>query len=342
MTDISASIQKIRQEQGEGILILGHHYQRPAVLKHADAIGDSLELAKRAAVETDATRIVFCGVHFMAESADILTGPTQTVFMPEPDAGCPMAEMASDTQMRSAWGALNERGGGEWLPVVYVNSSAAIKALCGEWGGSTCTSSNASRVFEWVLSQGKRVFFLPDEHLGVNTARDLGINADDVNVFDPLAEDGDLSDEQMKRTRIMTWKGYCHVHTAFHPNDVERARNQYPDAKIIVHPETPAEVVSICDAHGSTSQIIKYVEDAMRGDRIFIGTEANLVQRLAKEHEGRVEIEMLSHSLCPNMYMTTEESLLGILHSWSAGNEIHVEKDIADKARSALERMLSI
>jgi quinolinate synthase len=342
MSDVSASIGSVRKELGHRLLVLGHHYQRQEVLQHADVIGDSLELAKRAAAEKEAASIVFCGVHFMAESADILTDKAQTVYMPEPDAGCPMAEMASETQVRRAWDAINEWGGGDWLPVVYVNSSAAIKALCGEWGGSTCTSSNACKVFDWVLSQGKRVFFLPDEHLGVNTAHDLNIEQEYVRVFDPSSENGGLTIEQMTQTNILVWKGYCHVHTAFTVADVERVRNGHPDAKIIVHPETPAEVVSLCDAHGSTSQIIKYVEAAPDGETIFIGTEANLVQRLAQEHEGRVTIEMLSHSLCPNMYMTTEESLLTVLEAWLPANEIHVEEEIANRARSALKRMLTI
>lgn len=340
--DVAKSIEQIRKQHGKELLVLGHHYQRPAVLAHTDAIGDSLELARRAASEKKATKIVFCGVHFMAESADILTGPGQTVYMPEPDAGCPMADMASESQVMAAWEALQRRGGGDWLPVVYVNSSAAIKALCGEWGGSTCTSSNAGKIFNWVLCQGKRVFFLPDEHLGVNTAHDLEITEEEIRVFDPSMEHGGLTTDELEQAKVIAWKGHCHVHTTFGINDVRHVRDQFPAAKIIVHPETPRQVVEMSDAHGSTSQIIKYVEAANSGSIIFVGTEAHLVERLAREHEGRVTVKMLSHSICPNMYMTTEESLLAVLEGWSPENAIHVEKKTADRARSALERMLTI
>lgn len=340
MTEAGQKIERLRAEWGKRLLILGHHYQRQAVLLHADAIGDSLELARRAAREKAAERIIFCGVHFMAESADILTADYQTIHMPEPEAGCPMAEMADETQVQTAWDILQERGGGDWLPVVYVNSTAAIKAFCGRRGGSACTSSNACKVFDWVFSQGKRVFFLPDEHLGVNTACDLGITGEKVAVFDPARKGGGLPESALTSATVLAWKGYCHVHTAFTTAHIKAVRERLPDAKIIVHPETPKEVVELADAHGSTSQIIKYVENAADGATVVIGTEVNLVERLAREHAGRVNVKVLSHSICPNMFMTTEESVLAVLENWPASNEIHVPEAYADDARKALDRML--
>ncbi len=339
---ISSQIDVIRKEFGSNVLVLGHHYQRQEVLDHADATGDSLELARRAADETKATRIVFCGVRFMAESADILTNGQQTIYMPEPEAGCPMADMADVAQVQGACDALESASGGDWLPVVYVNSSAAIKALCGAWGGSTCTSSNADKVFEWVLSQGKRVFFLPDEHLGVNTACKLGIPDRDVVVFDPALDGGGLTATQIKEAKVVVWKGYCHVHTNFTAANVQTVRQKWPEAKIIVHPETPREVTALTDAQGSTSQIITYVAAAPEGSVVVIGTETNLVDRLAREHAGRITVRSLAQSICPNMYMTTEESLLEILQTWDGANEVHVHEEIAQDARAALQRMLSL
>jgi len=341
MKEISNEIDEIRRKWGKKLLILGHHYQRPAVLRHADELGDSLELSRKAASHPEAERIVFCGVKFMAESADILTGPGQTVYMPDMSAGCPMANMADAQEMRSAWRTMEENGGG-WLPVIYVNSSAEIKSCCGELGGSTCTSSNAAKVFKWVFSQGKKVFFLPDEHLGVNTAHDMGTGDDGILVYDPRKNNGGLEAGQIAKAKVIVWKGFCLVHTAFRPEHVVEARKRYPGAKVIVHPETPKDVVRICDAHGSTSQIIKYVEAAPAGSTIIIGTELNLVDRLASEQNGRVTVKALAPSVCANMAKTNEANLLELLKEWPARNEIHVPEPVAENARKALKTMLNL
>ncbi|MDD4872033.1 MAG: quinolinate synthase NadA [Kiritimatiellae bacterium] len=341
MKEIVQEINDIRRQWGKKLLILGHHYQRPSVLCHADELGDSLELSRKAASHSEAERIVFCGVKFMAESADILTNRNQTVYMPDISAGCPMANMADADEMTESWKML-ESHGGEWLPVVYVNSSAEIKACCGKWGGSTCTSSNASKVFKWVFAQGKKVFFLPDEHLGINTAYDMGIPDNEVLLYDPGKQNGGIRTEELARAKVIVWKGFCLVHVAFKPEHVIEARKKFPDAKIIVHPETPREVVRMCDAHGSTSQIIKYVEAAAAGSTIIVGTELNLVDRLAAEQKCRVTVKALSSSVCANMAKTNANNLLALLKEWPARNEVHVPESVAVDARKSLTTMLNL
>jgi quinolinate synthase len=341
MSDISQQIEKIRTEWGRRLLILGHHYQRSSVVAHADETGDSLELARKAAANSEVERIVFCGVHFMAESADILSQPEQTVYMPEYGAGCPMADMGDADAMETAWNDLSERGN-DWLPVVYVNSTAEVKAVCGRHGGSCCTSSNAARVFQWVFDQGKKVLFLPDEHLGANSAHDLGVPDDEVAIYDPRKNKGGLSDEQIDKARVVVWKGFCIVHQAFTVDQIKLVREKMPDAKIIVHPESPKEAVRLCDAHGSTAQIIDYVNAAQDGETIVIGTEFNLVQRLAEQHKDRLDIKALKASVCANMAKTTERNLLALLQGWDESSIIHVDGHVASEAKLSLERMLSI
>jgi quinolinate synthase len=341
MTSISQEIEALRQQWGKRLLILGHYYQTDEVLKHADSVGDSLELARRAAAEKDAERIVFCGVHFMAESACILAGPHQAVYMPDTRAGCPMADMAGESQVRAAWAALDGARNG-WLPVVYVNSTAGVKALCGEWGGSTCTSANAAKILQWVFSQGRRVLFIPDQFLARNTAHDMGISDDRVALYDPYREGGGLSKSELDNAAVLAWNGFCHVHTAFNVEHVQQIRQRWPGAKIVVHPETPTRVLRLTDARGSTSQIIKYVDGLPDGTTVFIGTEAHLVERLAKKHEGRLTVRVLFRSVCPNMEKTTEEKLLFLLRDWREKNRIRVPADIAAHARTALERMLTL
>lgn len=335
-------IEAIRKELGPRLMILGHLYQRSSVIAHADVTGDSLELSRKAAQQRQAERIVFCGVRFMAESADILTSPSQAVYMPDTSAGCPMANMAGVEAMQAAWTRLQEHDRDRWLPVVYVNSTADIKALCGRLGGSTCTSSNASDVFKWAFGQGKRIFFLPDEHLGWNTAHDMGIPDTEVAVYDPRKEGGGIAGADIRRARIVVWKGFCLVHTAFTTEHVRRVREKFPEAKIIVHPETPKEVIRRVDAHGSTSQICRYVEQAPDGSTVVVGTEQNLVERLAAKHQGRVKVLALSPSVCANMAKTNEENLLAVLERWPERNRIAVPPDVATEARLALERMLAI
>ncbi len=341
MNAVEQEIKAIRNEWGSRLLILGHHYQRSSVIAHVDESGDSLELARKAAARPDAERIVFCGVHFMAESADMLSGSEQTVFMPETGAGCPMADMADADRMECALEELRALSD-DWLPVVYVNSSAAIKAICGRHGGSCCTSSNAAKVFSWVFEQGKRVLFLPDEHLGANTAHDLGVPDEAVAVYDPGQPLGGLSDAEIAAARVIVWKGFCIVHQSFGIDQVQKVREQLPQAQIIIHPEAPKEVVRICDAHGSTAQIINYVNEAKDGATIVIGTELNLVQRLAEKHNGRLTIKALKPSVCANMAKTNEANLLSLLQTWPKEREIHVSSDIADDARVSLERMLAL
>lgn len=337
---VSRAIEDIRKDFGRRLLILGHYYQRDEVLRHADVAGDSLELSRRAAEVSTAERIVFCGVHFMAESAVILAGDAQAVFMPDVAAGCPMADMAPLRQVAKAWADLQARGGG-FLPVVYVNSSAAIKAFCGREGGSACTSSNAAKVFQWGLAQGRRVFFLPDEHLGANTAHDLGLPDDAVAVYDPGLEGGGLAARDFDRVRVLVWAGYCHVHS-FTVGDIEAARRQYPAAKIIVHPETPAAAARLADAHGSTSQIIRYVESQAEGTTIVVGTELHLVERLAHMHQGRRRIVSLRPSACRNMALTSEAKLLSLLEGWPEANRVAVAPGLKSDARLALGRMLAV
>lgn len=342
MSETGAKIEAIRQEWGERLLILGHHYERSSVVAHADAAGDSLELARKSAKRPEAERIVFCGVHFMAESADMLSGDTQTVYMPATGAGCPMADMADASAMEAAWQTLQDSPGDEWLPVVYVNSSAAIKALCGRQGGSCCTSSNAAAIFQWVFDQGKRIFFLPDEHLGANTAHDLGVPDNAVAVYNPRLPQGGLTDAALRSARVVIWKGFCIVHQAFSPAQIKKVREVLPKAKIIVHPEAPKEIVRLCDAHGSTAQIIDYVNAAEAGDTVVIGTELNLVQRLAERHRGRVTVKALTPSVCANMAKTNTDNLLTVLQTWPKSHAIHVDPTVAHDARLALERMLGV
>lgn len=333
-------ISQIKSKWGGKLCILGHYYQKDAVLVHADVTGDSLELARKAAAAKQAEKIVFCGVHFMAESAVILAGESQAVYMPDPNAGCPMADMAPLREVVKAWDDLSQLGNG-WLPVVYVNSSAAIKAFCGEHGGATCTSSNAAKVFQWAFRQGKRILFIPDEHLGTNTALALGLLEDSVCVYDPGKQLGGLDEKRIATAKVLVWKGYCHVHM-FSPADLEKARAEHPGAKIIVHPETPRNVARHADALGSTSQIIKYVGQAEDGATIIVGTELNLVKRLAALHKGRVAVYPLRPSACRNMALTTEEKLLSLIENWPKENEVRVVLALKAGAALALKRMLEI
>ena len=341
MENISEQIIDIKKEWGDRLLILAHHYQRSAVVKHADESGDSLELARKASQYEKAERIVFCGVKFMAESADVLSGANQTVYMPETGAGCPMADMATAEQMEDAITYLNQVVT-NWRPIVYVNSSAEVKSCCGKYGGSTCTSSNAERIFKWALDKGERILFLPDEHLGYNSAHDLGVSDEEIAVYNPRKDNGGLSEEEIKTAKVIVWKGFCIVHQAFTIAHVEKVRELLPEAKIIVHPESPKEVVRICDAHGSTAQIIDYVNNAPDGTTVIIGTELNLVQRLADQQKGRVFVKALVPSICANMAKTNEANLLHTLQSWPEHQQVTVASNIADDARTSLETMLSL
>jgi quinolinate synthase len=335
-------IRRIKARWGEKLVLLVHHYQRQEIVSVADRVGDSYELAKAAGGIATARTIVFCGVRFMAEAAEVLRRDEQRVVHPVPEAGCPMADMAPADQVQEAWDSIaSGKDKSDVMPIVYMNSSAALKALVGRWGGCVCTSSNAKKAFDWALSQRASVFFFPDEHLGRNTARALRIKPDQMALFDPSLPDGGLTGEQRRRARVLLWKGYCHVHTAFTVADVEKARAEHPDAKILVHPECAEEVVKIADGSGSTSFLVKAVGEAPPGSTWVIGTEINLVSRLASSHPDRTVVP-LRRSLCPNMFRTSPERLLAVLKHLEDAEPVTLPAEIKEGARLSLDRMLSL
>ena len=346
-TAVVQAIGRRKAELADQLLILGHHYQQEAVYQFADVTGDSLKLARQAAEARERKYIVFCGVHFMAESADILTSDEQIVILPDLRAGCPMAEMASPDDVQWAWEELAEAvGDARVLPITYVNSSAAVKAFVGRRGGAVCTSSNARRVLEWALARGDKVFFLPDEHLGRNTAYDLGIAEDEVVLWRRRLPLGGNTAEALRRARVLLWDGYCTVHMQFRPAHVRQWRERNPQINIIVHPECRHEVVRLADHAGSTETIIATVRDAPAGSAWAIGTEINLVERLARRFADK-EIHSLSpfQCLCSTMYRIKPGYLLWVLDNLAEGrvvNQIAVDRETAAAARLALDRMLEI
>lgn len=343
--DESLLIERIHEKKRSlenEIVILVHHYQKPEIVQFADHIGDSLELARLSSVNKTARFIVFCGVHFMAESASILSDSNQTVILPDLDAGCPLADSARIDQVQEAWATLRKICPGETiLPVTYVNSDAELKAFTGRNEGSVCTSTNAAVVFDWAVKNASKVFFFPDEHLGRNTARSRGFQGEDVIVWDPNIENGGNTPESIRRARVVLWNGYCHVHTWFVPEHVRKIRQDDPDAKIIVHPECKEEIVRLADASGSTSFIVNFVQNAPSGSRIVIGTEIHLVKRLAEENPDKTVYE-LSRSLCPNMYKIGLDDLLYALDFLGKVNVIKVDDDVKRYSKAALERMLRL
>lgn len=323
------------------LLILTHHYQRKEIVGVGDYRGDSFGLSQKAAANK-ARHIVFCGVHFMAESAAILARPHQTVQIPDVTAGCLMADMVALEAVQLAWEELAEViSVSSLIPIVYMNSEAALKAFCGQRGGLVCTSSNALAALRWGLSQGEKVFFFPDQHLGRNAACRLGLTPRDLAVWDPEAPLGGHRPEDLRRARLILWNGYCHVHTRFRAEHVSAMREAYPGALVVVHPECPAEVVALADASGSTGFIVKYVQEAPPGSTIIIGTEINLVHRLALEYPDRQVLD-LSYSLCPNMFKITLEKLLETLDHPGEWNVVTVPPEVKENARMALDRMLAL
>ncbi len=344
--EIFAGITARKRELGEKMLILGHHYQHEDVFQFADMTGDSLKLSAEAAKAGKARYIVFCGVYFMAEAADILTSDKQIVLMPDLAAGCPMADMAVPDEVERAWQELNAVTAAEIVPVTYVNSSARIKAFVGERGGSVCTSSNGERVLNWALEKGDKVFFFPDEHLGRNSARALRLNDEEVVLWQRGSPLGGNSEEQLAAARVILWNGFCHVHMEFSAAQVRSRRQKVPGIKIIIHPESRSEAVREADYYGSTEGIIAAVEKSPPGSVWAIGTEANLVKRLRRQHTDK-QIYLLADSecLCPDMADITPEKLLLVLDNLAEGkivNQVKVPDDIALKARLALDRMLKI
>lgn len=336
-----------KKELGQQLLVLCHHYQQDAVYRFADMTGDSLKLAKYAAGARERRYIVFCGVHFMAESADILTSAEQIVILPDLRAGCPMADMATLDEVEWAWEEIGRIVAAERIvPVTYVNSSARIKAFVGKHGGSVCTSSNAERVLTWALGRGERVFFFPDEHLGRNSAYALGIREEEIALWQRSKPLGGNSPERLKKARILLWDGYCTVHMLFSAAHVRMWREKDPEVQIIVHPECRHEVVKGADLYGSTETIIKTVSSSPAGSHWAVGTEINLVNRLQAQHPDK-QIHSLSpfQCLCSTMYRIKPAYLLWVLDNLTAGrvvNRITVDPQTAQLARIALDRMLEI
>ncbi|HET9517155.1 MAG TPA: quinolinate synthase NadA [Actinoplanes sp.] len=333
---------------GDRVFVLGHHYQRDEVIQFADVTGDSFKLAREAAARPEAEFIVFCGVHFMAESADILTGAQQQVVLPDLAAGCSMADMAVLGQVETAWDHFTDLGiAGDVVPVTYMNSSADIKGFVGRNRGTVCTSSNAKRALDWAFEQGEKVFFLPDQHLGRNTAvRDLGLSLDDCVLWDPHKPHGGLTDEQLRAAKMILWRGHCSVHGRFTLDSVKEIRERVPGVNVLVHPECRYEVVEAADLVGSTEYIIKALDAAPAGSAWAIGTELNLVRRLALAHSDK-QVMFLEKNVCycstmnridlPHLVWALEELVAG-----RVPNVITVDPDTAHHARVALDQMLAL
>jgi quinolinate synthase len=346
---MDARIAAARRALGTTTILLGHHYQRDEVIRFADFTGDSYKLSKVAA-ETDARYIVFCGVHFMAESADVLGREGQQVILPDLHAGCSMADMAEIGQVETCWETLLRSGiaADDILPLTYMNSSAAIKAFCGERGGLVCTSSNARAAFEWAFARAKKILFLPDQHLGRNTGHAMGIPLSEMVVYDPWQLNGGLTPEYLQAARVVLWKGHCSVHQRFLPEHVDTVRAKYPGIQVIVHPECRLDVCEKADAMGSTERLIKVVEDAPAGTSFAVGTEIHLVHRLAQRFAplGKKIITLDDTGcLCTTMYRISPQHLAWALENLIEGrvvNRIQVRDDVKRWARVALDRMLEI
>lgn len=337
-----------RAALGGKAMILGHHYQRDEVINFADIRGDSFKLAQAAADNTEAEFIFFCGVHFMAESADILTTLNQKVILPDLSAGCSMADMATANQVEDCWQVLNRLGiAKKTIPITYMNSSAAIKAFTGKNHGSVCTSSNAARAMKWAFEKGEKVLFLPDQHLGRNTAvLSLGLSINDCVLYNPWKPNGGLTDEQLTNAKVILWRGHCSVHGRFTVKNIDDARNQVPGIKILVHPECQHEVVINADVVGSTEMIIKTVKESAPGSKWAIGTELNLVQRLANENLDK-QVVFLDKTICycSTMNRIDLPHLVWSMESLVDGrvvNQIKVESENARYAKVALEQMLAL
>lgn len=348
MDEAGERIEAARAKLGSRLMILGHHYQRDEIIRHADVRGDSYKLAKDAQSRPDAEFIVFCGVHFMAESADILTHERQRVILPNLAAGCSMADMANQFQVRSAWKQLAQvTDVSKIVPITYVNSSAAIKAFVGEHGGACCTSSNATEVLQWAMKRGEKILFLPDQHLGRNTGVKLGFDPEtQMALWDPFKPLGGNTAEKVASSKFLLWKGHCSVHSRFTVDQIIKARASHPEVNILVHPECDIEVVRMSDYNGSTEMIIKTLANATSGSTWAIGTEINLVNRLATEMPDK-NIFCLDPQICPcsTMYRIHPSFLCWVLENLVEGevvNEIRVPEEIASKARLALQRMLDI
>ncbi|WP_427787609.1 quinolinate synthase NadA [Bifidobacterium catenulatum subsp. kashiwanohense] len=353
--ELQERIKAAKARLGNKLLILGHFYQRDEIIVHADFVGDSFQLAKNATERPEADHIVFCGVHFMAETADILSTPEQTVTLPNLSAGCSMADMANIDQVEDCWEQLSEicgtnpdaDGKQQIVPVTYMNSSAALKAFCGRHGGIVCTSSNAHAVLEWAFARGKRVLFFPDQHLGRNTALAMGMSLDQMPVWNPYKPAGGAEDPSVYAdAKMILWKGFCSVHQRFTVDQIERARKAYPGVKVIVHPECSMDVVNAADGTGSTAYIVKEIANAPAGSAVAVGTEINLVNRLAAQYPDKT-VFCLDPVVCPcsTMYRIHPAYLAWALENIEQGNivnRITVDEDTARDAKIALQRMLEV
>lgn len=353
--ELRERIKAAKARLGNKLLVLGHFYQRDEIIVHADFVGDSFQLAKNATERPDADHIVFCGVHFMAETADILSTPEQTVTLPNLSAGCSMADMANIDQVEDCWEQLGEicgtnpdaDGKQQIVPVTYMNSSAALKAFCGRHGGIVCTSSNAHAVLEWAFARGKRVLFFPDQHLGRNTALAMGMSLDQMPVWNPYKPAGGAEDPSVYAdAKMILWKGFCSVHQRFTVDQIERARKAYPGVKVIVHPECSMDVVNAADGTGSTAYIVKEIANAPAGSAVAVGTEINLVNRLAAQYPDKT-VFCLDPVVCPcsTMYRIHPAYLAWALENIEQGNivnRITVDEDTARDAKIALQRMLEV
>jgi quinolinate synthase len=354
--EMDARIAEAKRTLGERLVILGHHYQRDEVIKFADYTGDSLKLARAAASRGKAEFIVFCGVHFMAESADILRGPHQKVVLPDLAAGCSMADMAAPDQLDICWRELkemgvktdaDESGRAGVIPVTYINSSAAIKAFCGQHGGIVCTSTNAAGVMKWAWERGDKLLMLPDQHLGRNTAFRMGVPLDDMAVWDPNEIWGGLEPDRVRSARLLLWKGFCSVHTRFTVQQIDAFRKKYPQGKVIAHPECTFDVVQAGDAIGSTEQIMNTVRDSPAGSVWAVATEIHLVNRLTHEVAPEKTVVTLDPfgCLCSTMFRVSPNHLLWVLEGLVEGkihNQITVPEPEKSLARLSLDRMLDV
>ena len=343
-----ARARAARKALGSSVLVLGHHYQRNEVIEFADITGDSFKLAQEAAKASGVENIIFCGVHFMAESADILTSDKQKVILPDLAAGCSMADMATANQVTKCWDELSSIGlAQEVIPVTYMNSSAAIKSFTGEHGGTICTSSNAEAAMKWAFTQGSKILFLPDQHLGRNTAvLSLGLSLDDCVLWNPWKPLGGLTEEQIKKAKVILWRGHCSVHGRFSIDSVNEIRSRVPGVQILVHPECTHEVVQAADRVGSTEKIIKIVEQSPAGSKWAIGTELNLVQRISQNNPDK-EIYFLDKDICycSTMNRIDLPHLVWAMESLVSGtvvNQIRVAPEVAKYSKLALERMLAL
>jgi quinolinate synthase len=345
--EMDARIAVAREALGSRLVILGHHYQRDEVIRFADYTGDSFKLARQIASRPEADYIVFCGVHFMAESADVLCAPHQQVILPDLAAGCSMADMVAPDQLEVCWEELGQLGVGGIVPVTYINSAAAIKAFVGERGGTVCTSSNARATLEWAWARGEQVLFLPDQHLGRNTAWAMGVALDDMVVWDPDEPFGGLDADAVRRARLILWKGHCSVHVRFSAAQIAAIRQQHPGVRVIVHPEVPWEVVQAADDSGSTEYIIRTVKESPEGSTWAVGTEVHLVSRLAREVAPARTVLSLDQfgCLCSTMFRVSPNHLLWVLEGLLEGqvyNRVTVPDEQKHWNRVALDRMLSI